>query len=147
MFYGLPSATTLVLALKKSASLGPKAMYPFSWQATYRQLSALASDLEGISDANDDSESPIKRGSKFLLDTLDEALNARMTITRPLETLTISTPLMPSSVTLTPSNRPDNFDFSNMDEDVFADSMNCLDAADLAALDFTLLGDAGSWGA
>ncbi|KAK3687886.1 hypothetical protein B0T22DRAFT_140580 [Podospora appendiculata] len=157
MFYGLPSATVLALALKKSANLGARALHPLSWPGMYRQLSALAADLEGIVETSDYSHSPMKRGSKFLVDTLDEALNARMTTnataTAAIPSVTVSVPpqepaqpsiSMPSFSSSLPA---ESFDFLSMDEGAFGEAMNCLDASDIAALDFASFGRGDIWGA
>ncbi|KAK3324469.1 hypothetical protein B0T19DRAFT_464561 [Cercophora scortea] len=159
MFYGLPSATVLALALKRSSSLGGRALHPLSWPSMYRQLSALAADLEGIVETSDCSHSPMKRGSKFPVDTLDEALNARMTTntaattTAPSESVTASGPppatAQPSiSMPSFSSSLPvESFDFLAMDEGGFGEAMNCLDANDIAALDFASFGRGDVWGA
>jgi hypothetical protein len=83
LYYILPSATLLVNALKTSAHLGDKALYPLSWQIVYRQLSALALDLEMIAETLDYHDARIRAGSLILLNTLDEALSARA-LTVPL---------------------------------------------------------------
>lgn len=133
----------LAVALKKSASLGANAMHPLSWQEIYRQLSALASDLDSIADQGDDADSPLRKGSKFLLDTLDDALNARI----GMPAAPPPAPSAPSpAALLSVSEAGDNFNFLDVDDGTFGDVIDCFGSAEVAGLDFTSLGTGGIWG-
>lgn len=148
LFYGLPSAMILAAALKRSAELGQKTMRPMPWSELYRQLSALASDLDGIVQSDEGNYPLCKRGSKLLSDTLDQALNARMS-TAPASRSPVSTP--PAAF----NNAEDfsgNGDMDMMnafdeimsrttfDESTLGDSMDGFGADHIAFLDFNSFG-------
>jgi hypothetical protein len=115
-------------------------MYSMSWLDLYRQISALAMDLKDITDSNEADESTAKRGSRFLLDTLDGALNARIATPPQLETAVVSSPTVPSAIAFPSPLGAEMDGIMTLDDAPFNDAMNYLDAADIADLDFSLLG-------
>lgn len=113
-----------------------------AWQDLYRQLSALAMELNGVAGISQSSNFVAKRGSKFLLDTLDEALTARVSAPPQPEAVSFS-PMIPSSMAfLLPSGASmGTGDVTALDATLFSDEVNYLDAADIAHLDFSSFGD------
>ncbi|KHN96078.1 uncharacterized protein MAM_06183 [Metarhizium album ARSEF 1941] len=75
-FYGLAAGTPLVTALKESAELGRNVACPLSWSQLCRELSVLATDLEGVVQSGEATCLDCKEGSELLSSTLDQALNA-----------------------------------------------------------------------
>ncbi|RYP79591.1 hypothetical protein DL769_002901 [Monosporascus sp. CRB-8-3] len=142
--FGLPSALVLAVALKSAAELGQKMTYPLPWPELYRQLSGLASDLEAIVRSSDGDNPFFRRGIKFLLDTLDDALNARMSIPPQLETFPASMPMPPTSADSPSSNAGGN-DILTWDERSLRAVLDSIGATDFPSLGFNSFGDGITW--
>lgn len=136
------------MALKRSASLAADAMHPLSWQDVYRQLSALAVELEGIADQGEGVDSPLGKGSRFLLDTLDDALNARMAMPPPCSAAALPAPSSPPAGAggFPGSLSAGSLGYFDIDEGALADALDSFIAADVAGLEFDALETAAGWG-
>ncbi|KAI1299760.1 hypothetical protein F5Y03DRAFT_247221 [Xylaria venustula] len=129
--YGLPSAIVLAMTLKKNAGLA-QGVSSTSWADLYRQLSVLASNLEGIVESND-ANSALYKGKhncQFLLKTLDEALEARMNPpAKP--TGAVTTPMATSDAGFNLSPTAGLVDLNGLDEGILGDFMSEINWADL----------------
>ncbi|KAI0975670.1 hypothetical protein F4678DRAFT_276977 [Xylaria arbuscula] len=129
--YGLPSAIVLTMALKKNAGLA-QGVSSTSWADLYRQLSVLASNLEGIVESND-ANSALYKGKyncQFLLKTLDEALEARMNPpANPIGTAT--TPIATIDADFNASSTAGLVDLNGLDEGILGDFMSEINWAEL----------------
>ncbi|KAF7533809.1 hypothetical protein G7054_g6761 [Neopestalotiopsis clavispora] len=146
--YGLPSATVLALMLKGTAELGHNLVHPKPWSELFRQLSALASDLEAIAESDNDNHPHFRQGSKVLLDTLDEALNARMTtpaVQAAGRTLHLSSPPLHTNSGFPRASNSGDIDTMALDEEAIAEVVNYISASDILSLDLNSFGDENMW--
>ncbi|KAI0871750.1 hypothetical protein GGS24DRAFT_492007 [Hypoxylon argillaceum] len=129
IFYGLPSATVLATALKKSADLGQLAS-AMPWAELYRQLSALASNVEAVVELGDATSTTAKSQCKFLLKTLDEALNSRLKPS-PQQATTVTAPTTTADSGFDYSSSVGTIDPIALDEGLLGDFMSDINWAEL----------------
>ncbi|KAI1149643.1 hypothetical protein F4825DRAFT_429741 [Nemania diffusa] len=129
IFYGLPSATVLATALKKSADLGQLAS-AMPWAELYRQLSALASNVEAVVELGDATSTTAKSQCKFLLKTLDEALNSRLKPS-PQQATTVTAPTTTADSGFNYSSSVGTIDPIALDEGLLGDFMSEINWAEL----------------
>jgi hypothetical protein len=137
----------LALALKGTAEVGHKLVHPKPWSELFRQLSALALDLEAIAESDDDNHPHCRQGSRFLLDTLDEALNARMAVPAAQAggTMHVSSPPPYINSGFPNASNSGDVDLMALDDGAIADAVNYISANDILSLDLNAFGNEVMW--
>lgn len=119
----------LATALKKSADLGQLAS-AMPWAELYRQLSALASNVEAVVELGDATSTTAKSQCKFLLKTLDEALNSRLKPS-PQQATTVTAPTTTADSGFNYSSSVGTIDPIALDEGLLGDFMSEINWAEL----------------